>query len=185
VNPAVPNQSFIPSFLPSPYSTVTSWLADDSMVLAARSGISTSPAIYSELDPRMTSAPSNLMVAYEQAVYFIALAARRAMREKLPTTSLFSSLAQVEAEANAVSEGATWLCTIAGVGCPAGGAGLVLEHAATAIEGSGLGVDDVVQLTSILRRNKWSFQLRRALPVLASGLLGIGVGVWWWRSRQS
>lgn len=177
----------LPSFLPSPFSaaeTVSSWLADESMVLAARSGVSASPAIYAEIDSRMERAPSNLMVAYEQAVYFVALAARRALRERLPTEGLMAALNRLDDEAGAAKAGMTWLCTIAGVGCPAGGAGEVLQHAIEVVEDSGLGTDDVVQITTILRSNRWGFQIRRAAPVIVSGLLGVSIGVWWWRSRR-
>lgn len=178
--------SFLPTlFSPSALaSTMSSWTADDSMLLAAKSGASLSSAIYSQLDPRMTSAPADLMVAYEQAIYFVALAARRAMREQVNTDGIFRDLAQIEAEAEAARAEVTWLCTMTGVNCPSGGAGGVLQDAIDAVERSGLGSDDVVQITSILNSNMWYFQLKRAAPVAAAALLGVGVGVWWWRSRR-
>jgi hypothetical protein len=166
-------------------STVSSWLADDSMVLAAQSGVSIGADIYEQLDSRMTHTPSSVMVAYEQAAYFLALAVRRALREGTPTSVLTQALSRIGAEAEAASDDVSWMCRSTGYGCPSGGSVSVLNDAIDAIEAANLPQDDEVQLLSLLKSNRWGVQVRQAVPVGVAILSGLAAGAWWYHKRRS
>lgn len=172
--------------LVSPFSLAQSWLADETMVMAARSGVSIGASVYGELDARMVRAPGNVMVAYEQALYFLALAARRAMREGQSDAAdfLLNALDRTMAEGDAVEAEVNWFCRTLGVACPSGGSVQVLQEAIDAIQGSGLNLDDSTQLASILRSNKWALQIKQALPLIAATGIGVVVGTWWYRRKN-
>lgn len=165
--------------------TVSDWLADDTMSAAAHAGVSVGPEVYNTLNPAMIKAPSDLMVAYSQAVYFIALAARRAMRnrESDAATRLLAALSQVEAAGTAANLEVGWVCSTTGVFCPGRGGSEVLGDAIEAIETSGLNSDDTITITSILKANKRAYQFLQALPYLA--VAGVSTLTFlWWRSRK-
>lgn len=169
-----------------PVDVMTSWLADDAMVLAAQAGTSIGSGIYEELNPRMVQAPRSVVVAYEQAAYFLALGARRALREGNSAAAdvLLTELDRVLAEGNEIKGETTFLCRTAGVACPRGGAGRVLADAAEVIETSGLNPDDAIQIESALRTNRRSFLILQALPVIGAVGLGAVIGTWWYRTQQ-
>jgi hypothetical protein len=156
-----------------------------SMVLAARTGVSVGTSAYDTLDARMVQAPSNVLVAYEQATYFIALAARRALREDetAAATALQSALSAVAAESDAVSAKVNWFCRTIGVACPRGGSVRVLREAAEAIELSGLNVDDRTQIVNILDSNRRALQLKQAVPLIVTAGVGLAFGTWWYHKR--
>lgn len=164
-----------------PLDTVTSWLADDTMVLAAQAGTSIGPSIYDELPSRLTRAPKSVSAAYEQATYFVALAARRAMREGETASSnlLMADLDQLLAEGEVVSGEVNLFCQLTGFGCPRGGAGRVLADAIDAIEDSGLNTDDTLQITTYLKANRRSLIVQRAIPIAAVIGVGVAAGLFW------
>lgn len=166
-----------------PLNTVMSWAADDTMVLAAQAGTSVGPSFYDGLDSRMTRPPKSVSEAYEQATYFVALAARRAMREGESGASnlLLADLDQFLAEGEVVSGEVNWLCQWTGVGCPRGGATRVLADAIDAVEESGLNADDTLQITTYLKSNRRSLLVQRAVPVAAVLGISVAVGLWWQR----
>ena len=166
-----------------PLDTVTSWLADDTMVLAARAGTSIGPSIYDELPSRLTRAPKSVSAAYEQATYFVALGARRAMREGETTATnlLLADLDQLLAEGEVVSQEVNFFCQLTGFGCPRGGAGRVLADAIDAIEDSGLNADDVLQITTYLKANRRALIVQRAVPIAAVLGVSVAAGLWWQR----
>lgn len=178
--------NLIPFFDPeSLVSTAMGWIVDNQMAAAAQAGVSVGPEVYNTLAPRMTKAPSDLMVAYEQAVYFIALAARRALRnrETQASSTLLNALAQVQAEGDQVHQDISWACSTLGVFCPSRGGGEVLSDAIDVIESSGLNSDDMITITSILRANKRAYQFLQVLPYLA--VAGVStLTLLWWRSRK-
>ena len=55
-----------------------SWVSQSTMIALARAGKAADPSVYKSLDSAMTSVPDNVIEAYAQAAYFLALAARRA-----------------------------------------------------------------------------------------------------------
>lgn len=170
--------------LQSMYSTASSWLVDDTMVMSARAGVSIGPDVYDQMDSRMTHMPKNVMVAYEQALYFVALAARRAMRNNEPAVSaLLRSLDSLQADADAVSAKVNWICTTTGVACPSGGSANVLQQAIDAVEHSGINLDDRTQICAVLKANRRAVQFRQVLPVLAAVGVGALAGTWWLRRR--
>lgn len=165
--------------------TISGWLADDTMSLAAKAGVSVGPEVFNTLNPVMTKAPSDLMVAYSQAVYFISLAARRAMRNRETDVAsrLLAALNQVEMAGEAAFREANTLCTTTGLFCPGQGGGAVLGDAIEAIESSGLNPDDMITITSILKANKRAYQFLQALPYLA--VAGVStLTFFWWRSKK-
>lgn len=167
--------------------TITkSWLADNAMVLAAQKRLSTGSTAYAELEPRMTRAPTDVLVAYEQASYFLALGARRAQREGETTaqTALLNELTLLLADAADLKERVSAICLYTGTFCPSKGSAQVLSDAADAIEASGLNVDDAARITAILRGNARSVQLKKLLPVI--GLIGIAAiaGSFWYRKHK-
>lgn len=170
--------SLILSGVESAAGTVSSWLADDTMLLSARNKISIGPDIYQKLDPRMVVAPENLNVAFEQAVYFVALAARRALRESnVPAyETLMTGLEDIVTRAEAEYGNTSWMCTISGWGCASGGAAEVLGQALQIVELSGLNVDDEVQISAILAGNKRAVQIKQAVPVIAAVAVGAVIG---------
>ena len=166
-----------------PIDTVTGWLADDTMIFAAQSGTSIGPSAYDELPSRMVRAPKSVSAAYEQATYFVALAARRAMREgeSASVNMLLADLDQLLAEGEVVSQEVNLICQLTGVGCPRGGAGRVLSDAIEAIEDSGMNTDDILQINTYLKANRRALLVQRAIPIAA--VLGVSVvaGLWWRR----
>jgi hypothetical protein len=156
------------------------------MVGLAYAGVSADRSIYNELEPRMTKAPSDLMVAYEQAAYFIAVGARRADYDGNDQASdyLLAQLTALNEEASAVEEKISLLCSYGGVMCPKGGSAKVLSHAIEAIESSDLSSDDQARIVTILKSNKRAVQIRRAIPWIALVGVGAAAGTWWWRSRR-
>lgn len=170
-----------------PLTAITSWMADDTMVLAAKTGTSLGPSIYDEIPARMTTAPGDVTEAYEQATYFVALAIRRALREgnSAAADALQADLDQLLVEGDAVRDETGWMCSTLGVGCPRGGSAPVLQDAIEAVETSGLGQDDVVQISTILASNRRSFLVWQAVPVVVAVGLGATVGLWWRRRRQA
>lgn len=163
-----------------PVDVATSWLADDTMVMAAMAGTSVGPSVYDELDRRMTRAPRGVPEAYEQATYFVALGARRAMREgnEAAADVLLSELDGLLAEGESVRGEVGWTCSITGYGCPRGGSVRVLGDAIRAVDESGLNPDDALQLRSFLVRNRNSLIVRRAIPVVAVLAGSIALGSW-------
>lgn len=162
-------------------SAITDWLTDKSMIVSAQTGISIGIGAYDEIPARMKTAPRNLMGAYEQAVYFLALAARRAMRgEESAQTPLLQGLNVLLAEASLADDRSSLLCSLTGIGCPTRGSGAVLQEAIDIVEQSGLNPDDVQQIVSILAYNKRIFQLWQAAPYLVLVAAGAAAGTWWW-----
>lgn len=161
---------------------LTDWLTDKSMIVSAQTGISVGTGAYDEIPARMKTAPRDLMGAYEQAVYFLALAARRAMRgEESAQTPLLQGLNVLLAEASLADDNASVLCSLTGFGCPTRGSGAVLQEAMDIVEQSGLNPDDASQICSILAYNKRVFQLWQAAPYLVLVAAGAAAGTWWWR----
>lgn len=143
------------------------------------------PGVYDSLDARMVKAPANIMVAYEQASYFVAIGVLRALKndEKGAVTALQNALGRIQAEGAATNEEVNWICEMTGMLCPAGGSGAVLQTAINDIERSGLNSDDSLTLTAILKANKFGFQMKQAVPVIVAIGAGalIGTLIYRWR----
>lgn len=165
---------------------ISLWSANDSMVSSARANLSVGSSAYDELPQNMTEAPGTILKAYEQATYFVALGARRAMRENNAAASdyLLTELDRLLDEEEAVQDETNWLCSLVGVGCPKGGSGKVLQEAIEVVEDSGLNPDDMVQITSILSSNRRSFLIKQAIPAVVAVGAGVALGVWWRRRKQ-
>jgi hypothetical protein len=159
---------------------------EESMVAEAKIGSGIGPGIYHELPDETTEAPKDTLEAYDQALYFVALASRRARQEEETSaaTYLMSVLEDLEAGRADAEEDVHFLCRYVGVGCPKGGQAAVLAEAINAVETSGLNIDDTTQITRILRRNRLNAQLRQAAPIVAAvGIAGL-VGYALYRRRQ-
>lgn len=158
----------------------------NTMVLAAKSGVSIGDGAYAQIPSQMLSRPSSLLVAYEQAVYYIALGIRRALRESntMAAAHLSTVLQEFEDEEAQVAAEVTWLCTMTGLSCPKGGSAQVLSAAIQAIEDAGLSEDDRVQLTAPLRSNLWGVRVRSAAPAVIAVGLGAAVGAWFFHRKM-
>lgn len=165
-----------------PFDTLTSWTADEAASLAAEVGLSAGPEVYDELDTRMTETPADVNVAHEQAVYFLALAARRAdyENEKAAQDLLVHGKRLIEAQQNQLDSG--WMCAMTGYGCTGSGSAEVLRQAADIIQKSGLNTVDTDKIVGHLTSNRRGVQLRQAAPFLA--LAAAGGAWWWWRSTR-
>lgn len=167
-------------------SSISGWLSSNSMVESARHGVSVGPDVYDQLDTFITSTPSDLSGAYEQAVYLLALAVRRAARNKEPAQGfLLKAMEQTAAEGDAVVAQQGFVCSALGVWCPTSGGASVLSNAARLVEQSGLNTDDAYQIASILDNSAWEYKLRQAAPVVALGVAASAAAAWWWWHHQS
>jgi hypothetical protein len=167
---------------------IGAWLANkattSTMILAAQKGF---PAlgreVYLQLPPDMVRGPSTVLQAYEQAIYFLAVAVRRAdATNEAAGDPLLLSLEQFIAEADTTSEGAGVVCRTTGFFCPGGSAG-VLQRTIDAIEASKLNVDDRARIVAILKANRRAVMVRQAIPYATVAGLAV-VGLLWFRGRR-
>ncbi len=176
---------------PARQNFLMSWWADDTMVALARAGSGAGPEIYEELEPRMTKPPKDLMEAYEQASYFVAIAALRARRleeEGNPAAGHTFLLAQLNAlvqEVERAKDDVGMICSWTGYWCPVRGSGAVLDDAIEVIEDSQLPDEERVRMTTILRKSKRAVQFRQAVPWLV--LVGVGAiaGTYWYQKNRT
>jgi len=179
----------MPQFQPS--EMVMSWWADDTMVYKAQAGSGIEPGVYEELDYRMTKPPKNLMEAYEQASYFVAIAALRARRleeEGNPAaghTFLLAQLNSLVQEAQRAKDDVGMVCSWTGLWCPVRGSGAVLNDAIEVIEDSQLPDEERVRMTTILRKSKRAVQFRQAVPWLVLVGVGAAAGTYWYRKSRT
>lgn len=144
-------------------------------------GYSADKSIYDSLEPEMLKAPTTEAQAYDQAAYFIAIAARRAdyEGEKEAQDKLWAYL-------NVVREGKVaevgQLCGLAqftGVGeslaCKWGGKIGILKGAIDSIKDSGLNEWDSEKLIGLIRDNKKVLARKALVPKLIA--VGAGVGL--------
>jgi hypothetical protein len=166
-----------------------SWMADDTMVGFAQRGVGVETSVYDDLEPRMTKAPDDLMVAYEQAAYFVAVALRRAVwladegRDTGSIPFLTSQLSILTGEASEAEGKVGLLCRTTGLWCPTRGTVGVLNDAIKVIDDAGLPEEERVQLVTPLKKSKRSVQIRQAVPWVV--LVGVGgVAGWYWMNRK-
>jgi hypothetical protein len=143
-------------------------------------GIPADITIYDELDPRLTETPVDVSTAYEQAIYLVALAARRAdaRDEHLAQENLLEALTQLETEKEAVSSG--WLCSTTGFGCETGNSVEVLSKAMTFVIDSHLNQDDTNRIKMILARNIGAVKRRQLMPWALLAVAAAG-SFWFWK----
>ena len=139
---------------------------DDTMYVAAKSGLSAGPEAYMTASAAMTSTPKTRKAAYEQAVYWLSFAARRADYEgnKDAQNALFVEAQQVY---NSFHEK-----TSLGI----------LGEASRLVEDSTLNPLDKAKITKQLNTNWWGVARRQgalggALVLAAGGL------AYWIRQR--
>ena len=161
-----------------------SWFADDQMYYAAMSGAGIGPEAYDEIPDRMAKAPKDMMEAYEQATYFVALAARRAADMEDESTKIFlqAQLQQLSKEGTAAQEGTNFICSKTGYWCPVRGSGRVLADTIQIIEDSSLPDEERVMMTTILRKSRRAVMIRQAIPWVIA--LGLGAGTYYWYSQR-
>lgn len=138
-------------------------------------------------NPRMVRAPSSLTEAYEQGVFFISLAARRADYDNNTTAEkqLYRTLQNLQGEQHEVSVGSNIACVTTGYLCPKGGRGQVLSRTMIGLESSGLDQDDVIILSRYLKANMRSVAFRQAVPVVLGGIVVLSLGGYFYsRSRR-
>lgn len=165
-----------------PFDTVSSWLADDTMVAQATIGVSADSSVYDSLDERMLSPSPDAVTAYEQAAYFLALAARRADFEgnKGAQDQLFAAMSRA---LDAKSEDIGTICRTTGYMCRGGGRTSILQNTISEIESSSLNQDDKIRLTQYLRKIKRAVAIRSAIPIVTLFAVGAGATYWWYRKR--
>lgn len=166
-----------------PLDVLVSWTSDDVSSFASEVGWSAGPEVYDEAPPRMQRAPGDAVEAHEQAVFWLAVGARRAdfNQEKGPQSRLITAKRQMEARKAALTS--TWLCTATGYGCSGEGARDVLLDAADAVQRSGLNTTDRDKIVGILRANRLAWDVRRLLPWGAAASL-VALGLFAYRSRS-
>lgn len=166
-----------------------SWIADDTMVGLAQRGVGVEPNVYASLEPRMTKTPDDLMVAYEQASYFVAIALRRAIwladegNDSGSIPFLSAELTVLSDEAAEAGRKAGFICRSTGLWCPARGSVGVLSDAISVIEDAGLPAEERVQLTAPLKKSRRKVQIRQAVPWVVLAGAG-GAAAWYWTRRK-
>ena len=150
-------------------SAVFPWMADDAMVMAAQSGHGIGPEAYDAIPLRMKGLPQSVMVAYEQAAYFVALGLRRAIANgnAYAEAQLSAQLDALLAEADEASDEVTAFCSMTGFGCPVRGSYAVLGDANEALRLSGLEISDSDEIRSYLKRARLGIVVRTAAPAVA------------------
>jgi hypothetical protein len=166
-----------------PYDTLVSWASDDLSSMAAEVGWSAGPDIYDNIDARMLRTPQDSLEAYEQAVFWLSVAARRAdfNQEKEAQARLVDAKRAVEARKSQLAT--NWLCTTTGYGCSGEGASDILGYAITEIRASGLNSADRNKIVGYLGSSKFYTDARRALPWAAAGT-AVALGIFALRARQ-
>jgi len=165
-----------------PFDTLSSWLADDTMVAQATAGVSADPSVYDTLDERLLTPPPDTVTAYEQAAYFLAIGARRADYEgnKGAQSQLYQAVA---ASLQAKDQSIGVVCRATGFMCRGGGRVAILQNAISEIEASSLNQDDKIRLTQYLRKLKRATAIRSAVPLVILFGVGAGATYWWYRMR--
>jgi hypothetical protein len=142
-------------------------VTDDTMYLKAKVGVSIGTEGYAEVSGVMSSAPKGNKAAYEQAVYWLSFAARRAGSEgnKAAQDALFGAAQRVYHSFGQKRSLA------------------ILSEASGIVENSALNVVDKQRITDQLNSNWWGLAGREGLRWGA--ILGVGSGVAYWiYSRQ-
>jgi len=169
-------------------STIFPWMADDAMVLAAQSGQGIGPEAYNNIPMRIRAPPPSLLVAYEQAAYYIALALRRAIdnNNSFAQSYLSEQLAAVLADGEAQAEGSSAFCRTVGGGfptCRMRGSYAVLGKANEAIRLSSLEIDDGDAIRFFIKRIRLIIVVRTTAPVVGLAA-GTAFLVYWFREES-
>lgn len=165
-------------------TTVSGWAANESASVAAEVGWSAAPTIYATIPLRMSSTPTDAATAFEQAIYFLSLAARRAdyENEKEAQAALILEKRFVENQYAQTSQ--SWLCSTTGYGCTLDGAAEVLGSAIDAINASGLNAVDAKKIKGYLSSHRYGVLWSQYGPWLGAGALGAAALYVWKRKRQ-
>lgn len=144
--------------------------------LAAAGGLAAGPEIYATIEAKYFAAPSNLAEAYERAIEWLSIGARRAdyAGNKTAQATLLKAAANLKAAAIRYSFSVPGACLIFGIGCPEWNPTSVYTYAIQAVEGSGLAAEDVAKIDDALKSALTRIRFRHALPFLALGVVVAG-----------
>ena len=142
------------------------------------SGSAVGREIYNRLEPRYFETPKNLPAAYDGALYFLGIAARRADAENNAAAEqelrgAYDRLVEEKGESVAgryTLRGVS--CRVTGAFCKKGGEIGVLRGARLTIEDSSLNQDDKIRLSSYLK--SVAAPIRKKQILKTSVLLGAG-----------
>ena len=158
--------------LPEGLVTMTSW---------ARAGYGAESSAYKDVPPYAKTPPTDFLGAYDQGIYLLALACRRAQRnlEKQAASQLLLAMNGLMEEREEVYDKASWICVTTGYWCPEGDSTAPLTYARKWLQDSGLNPDDTAKILVILNHSINSIRLKRALPFVALVGAGAIAGTWW------
>lgn len=145
------------------------------------------PAGEAEFDAAYTSefkkTPASVLDAYEQAIFWLSFAARRASYhdQGASAAALKKASGALQVEWNEVSSKLGWICTASGYQCPRGGSAAVLTYAITAIEEARPPDED--RILAVLKGSRRAVMIRKAIPLVTAVALGAVVGTWWYRRQ--
>ena len=148
--------------------------------------------IYSQIEPKMLKPPKNLPAAYDRALYFVGIAARRADAENNTAAeqelrAAYYSLAEEKGES-----GQPWytpsgaVCKTTGYLCEKGGKLGVLREARLTIENSSLNSDDKARLSAYLKAVAAPILKKQILKAsVLAGVVGLLGYVLWQKKAKS
>ena len=150
----------------NPLSWLIPDLSDDKQKLLSRLGVSAGPEIYASVPESMRQAPTSRSAAYEQAIYWLSIAARRADYESLEEDqdALFNHASKLSYQFGEESSLA------------------VLAEARDAIEATQLPQSDKDEITGALNENWWGALGRTTIKW--GVMLGVGGGFAYWLYRR-
>jgi hypothetical protein len=149
--------SLIWDLLPDASDNVQGWLA--------YTGVAAAPDAWTDAPDSMFGAPGSDKAAYEQAIYWLMLASRRADYEHLTVEQ--DRLYGIADHLNNTMESKSRLA--------------VLSEAHEAIVTSGLPEADITIIGGILNANWWAIARRKGATLTVLGLVVGGTGYWVYR----
>ena len=135
--------------------------------------------IYTQIDPHYLKPPKSLPAAYDRALYFVSIAARRADAENNTAAeqelkAAYARIAEEKGESGqSVFTPAGAACAATGYFCEKGGELGVLRDARLTIEDSSLNSDDKARLSSYLKAV--AAPIRKKQILKASVLVGVSM----------
>lgn len=169
-----------------PFDVFSDWAADETQAGLAQFGVAADTTIYDQTPSRMVVAPKTQIEAYDQAIYWLSVARRRAdfENEDAAASAMSRAISTLQSEQSAAKFD-NIVCTTTGWFCTSKGMGSVLQYAIDAIGTSGLNSEDRDRVVAHLQANAQGAWINQMMPYLALVAVGAAAGSWWYYRRKA
>lgn len=165
-------------------TTETAIAAHLPQAVAVAAGASLGPDAYNSVPDFAKATPSDVLAAYDQAMYWLAFGQKRANYDQKTSASGQLGAAWnvlLFERGNATPDLATaagLMCRTVGYGCPTKGRAEVLQYASAIVKSSQLGQSDKDKISQTLASARRSVLIQQALPVIVAAGIGAVAGRW-------